>query len=100
MITCSGGIGEELEWNYNGAQFIFDNTSELPDAKLTTPVTAYVISRTNEPDGTSQYISQLVIDMVMFDFVSITCTVKVGSVSTETDSLFVQTSGKQKKLLG
>ena len=101
VITCSGGIGEELEWNYNGNQFLFrNNSAELPDARLTTPVTVYVINRTKESNKTYRYISQLVIDMVMFDFVNITCTVKVDSVSTETDSLFVQTSGKQKKLLG
>ena len=105
VITCSGGIGRELEWNYNGAQFLFDNnTADLPDARLATPafVTVYVISRTNESDKRFQYTSQLSIARVMFDFVNITCTVRLDPVNTtgaETDCLFVQTSGKQKKLL-
>ena len=102
VATCSEGIGRELEWNYNGTQFLFnDNDAELPDATLNTlsatPATVYLISRTNEENETFRYTSQLSVAVVTFDFVNITCTVKIDPidlVGAQSDSLLVQTSGK------
>ena len=102
VATYSEGIGRELEWNYNGTQFLFnDNDAELPDATLNTlsatPVTVYLISRTNEENETFRYTSQLSVAVVTFDYVNITCTVKIDPINlvgAQSDSLLVQTSGK------
>ena len=77
-------------------------TFQTPDSLRLHLSLLYVISRTNESDKRFQYASQLSIARVMFDFVNITCTVRLDPVNTtgaETDCLLVQTSGKQKKLL-
>ena len=93
-----------MEWIYNGTQFLFrDNNAELPDAMLRTvssPIAVYMIGRTNEGNGTFQYTSQLSVTRVTFDRVNITCTIDPISVAdAQTDSLFVETSGKEKKFI-
>ena len=104
VITCSGGIGRELRWYYNGQEFLFDNNAEnLPQAMLRyiehDRVVAYLTNRSSVGNGMYQYTSQLSIERINItsdDPIDVNCTVTsdpVNMTNTTTDILPVRKSG-------
>ena len=106
VITCSGGIGRELRWYYNGQEFLFDNnTKNLPQAMLqytksdSYRVVAYLTDRLSVGNGMYQYTSQLSIERINItsdDPIDVNCTVTsdpVNMINTTTDILPVRKSG-------
>ena len=104
VITCSGGIGRELRWSYNGQEFLFDNnTKNLPQGMLRyiepDRVVAYLTNRSSVGNGMYQYTSQLSterINITSNDPIDVNCTVTsdpVNMINTTTDTLSVRKSG-------
>ena len=105
VITCSGGIGRELRWSYNGQElFLFDNnTANLPQAMLRyiepDRVVVYLTTRSSVGNGMYQYTSQLSterINITSNDPIDVNCTVTsdpVNMINTTTDTLSVWKSG-------
>ena len=104
VVTCSGGIGKELEWIYSGTEtldFIFDNNNmNPPDARLNIPagITVYLTNRTNLANEMFQYISQISIERITIDSANVTCTVTPDPMNMtnveDTCSLSIPISGK------
>ena len=100
VITCSGGIGRELRWSYNGQElFLFDNNTEnLPQAMLRyiepDRVVAYVTNRSSVGNGMYQYTSQLSIVKIIVDSMEVNCTVTSDPINME--NLTVRTLSIQK----
>ena len=107
VITCSGGIGRELRWYYNGQElFLFDNNAENPPQAMLQyiepdRVVAYLtkLNRSSAGNGMYQYTSQLSIERINItsdDRIDVNCTVTsdpVNMTNTTTDTLSVQKSG-------
>ena len=105
VITCSGGIGRELRWSYNGQElFLFDNnTANLPQAMLRyiepDRVVVYLTTRSSVGNGMYQYTSQLSterINITSNDPIDVNCTVTsdpVNMINTTTDTLSIWKSG-------
>ena len=103
VVTCSGGIGTELVWDYiaNGTKlpsFVFDdNNANPPDARINKGITVYLTNRTNLDNGMYQFTSQLSIGRITDDSANVTCTVTSDPINmTDTDvcSLPIRISGK------
>ena len=103
VVTCSGGIGTELVWDYitNGTKlppFVFDNNNaNPPDARLNEGIAVYLTNRTNLGNGTYNFTSQLSIERITDDSTNVTCTVTSDPINmTDTDvrSLPIRISGK------
>lgn len=102
IVTCSGGIGTELVWNYRGTEnllFVFDNNNiNPPQAMLNMQagVLVYLTNRTSTADDTFQYTSRLVVERITVDSVDVICTVTSDPINM-TDTVFrrlsIRTSG-------
>ena len=104
VITCSGGIGRELRWYYNGQQILFDNNAENPPQAVlryieSDRVVAYLTDRSSVGNGMYQYTSQLSIERINItsdDPIDVNCTITsdpVNMTNTTTDTLSVRKSG-------
>ena len=104
VITCSGGIGRELRWYYNGQEFLFDNNAENPPQAMLRyigpdRVVAYLTNRSSVGNGMYQYTSQLSVERINItsdDPIDVNCTVTsdpVNMTNTTTDILPVRKSG-------
>lgn len=108
VITCSGGTGTELVWNYRGTEnllFVFDNNNVSPPQamlNMQAGVLAYLTNRTSTANDTFQYTSRLVVEIprITVDSVDVTCTVTSDPINM-TDTVFrrlsIQTSGTRVK---
>lgn len=103
VVTCSGGIGRELEWTYSGTEtleFTFDaNNVNPPDARLNIPagITVYLTNRTNLVNDTFQYTSQISIERVTINSANVTCTVTpdpINTINVDSCTLSIPISGK------
>ena len=102
VVTCSGGIGTELVWNYNGTEnlmFVFDNNNVNPPQamlNMQAGVIAYLTNRTSTANETFQYTSRLLVERITVDSVDVNCTVTSDPINM-TDSvvrrLSIRTSG-------
>ena len=52
FFTCSGGEGDELEWNVANTQLILPSTQESFDAEFSNSVTAYIFLAESLPNTT------------------------------------------------
>ena len=90
VITCSGGIGRELMWNYDDGQtqleFIFDdNAGTLPQVMYNKPtgVIAYLTSHPSVGNGMFQYTSQLSIVKIIINSMEVNCSVTSDPITME-----------------
>jgi hypothetical protein len=98
VFTCSGGIGTELVWHYNGSlPFFFDNNAvNLPQAMYNKParVIVYLTDRTSIGNGMFQYTSQLSIERITgVNSVEVNCTVTSDPTNITNSALSVRKSG-------